>query len=147
MEVLQASCHFPVVSFTSPSLGLPFTALLPFIFDASNPSSTLLFFAGSALAPPPPHSYRIGRFLKKKPNDGFWYDVGDRHAAEKASQGKPWLQGTQYFYLLQTTFITDATPPYNCQSTSREEPKRTIREDNKTEREVFWSSTATLWAI
>lgn len=27
-----------------------------------------------------------GRFLKKKPNDGFWYDVGDRHAAEKASQ-------------------------------------------------------------
>jgi len=27
-----------------------------------------------------------GRFLKKNSNDGLWYDVGDRHAAEKTSQ-------------------------------------------------------------
>lgn len=27
-----------------------------------------------------------GRFLKKSSKDGMWYDVGDRHAAEKASQ-------------------------------------------------------------
>uniref|UniRef100_A0A7S4HWI4 DUF6824 domain-containing protein n=1 Tax=Odontella aurita TaxID=265563 RepID=A0A7S4HWI4_9STRA len=27
-----------------------------------------------------------GRFMKKNSKDGMWYDVGDRHAAEKASQ-------------------------------------------------------------
>jgi hypothetical protein len=27
-----------------------------------------------------------GRFLKKDPKNGMWYDVGDRHAAEKTSQ-------------------------------------------------------------
>jgi hypothetical protein len=27
-----------------------------------------------------------GRFLKKDPTNGMWYDVGDRHAAEKTSQ-------------------------------------------------------------